>query len=215
MHYSATSKNMYAAVAYRALDNLLTGLLVLAGFSKLPQLAALVINTFLLAFTILLVWKEGAWAHTVSGATEPGEDRKDVFADKYRLTDREKEVLELLITKDEKGDDMAKELGVSRRGFVSLTSSIYRKTNTGSRVALLQKYMSEWDNRYMVRVRWNYEIICVIMVNISVGRWNFAQVSTRYRVKESKWLNGFVKWWLNIWKICSVYFLYRKFNDQG
>ena len=143
MRYSAAGQNMYAAVAYRAIDNFLTGLLVLVGFSKLPQLTALIINTVLLAVTVLLVWKEGARVRNVSGVAVSGEDRKNAFADKYRLTDREKEVLDLLITKDEKGDDMAKELGVSRRGFVSLTSSIYRKTDTGSRVALLQKYMSE------------------------------------------------------------------------
>lgn len=70
-------------------------------------------------------------------------DKMAEFASRYGLTGRECEVFSLLITKDEKGDDMAKELGVSRRGFVRLTSSIYIKTETGSRVALLQKYMSE------------------------------------------------------------------------
>ena len=44
MHYSAAGQNMYAAVAYRAIDNLLTGLLVPVGFSKLSQLTALIIN---------------------------------------------------------------------------------------------------------------------------------------------------------------------------
>ncbi|MCR5507327.1 MAG: hypothetical protein K6F34_01435 [Lachnospiraceae bacterium] len=140
--YAADSGNMYAAPAYRVMDNLLTGLLVLAGFSKLPQLSALIIDTLLLALIVFLVWREGTMTRRVR--TEKTLcDRKDAFAIRYRLTDREKEVFELLITKDEKGDDMAKELGVSRRGFVSLTSSIYKKTDTGSRVALLQKYMSE------------------------------------------------------------------------
>ena len=42
-HYSV-NENMYAAVAYRVLDNLLTAVLVLAGFSALPMLPALIID---------------------------------------------------------------------------------------------------------------------------------------------------------------------------
>lgn len=144
IQYANRHGNMYAAVAYRVIDNLITGVMVLVGFSALPQLAALVINTILLALIVILMWKDGALDHAKSPASdEASRDRMTMFTRKYSLTDRESEVLELLITKDEKGDDMARELGVSRRGFVSLTSSIYRKTDTGSRVALLQKYMSE------------------------------------------------------------------------
>ena len=90
------------------------------------------------------MWRDGVLDHAKSPASDVSSgDRMAMFTRKYRLTNRESEVFKLLITRDEKGDDMAKELGVSRRGFVSITSSIYKKTDTGSRVALLQKYMSE------------------------------------------------------------------------
>ena len=142
-HYSV-NENMYAAVTYRVIDNILTALLVLAGFSALPLLPALIIDISLLAVIIILLW-QGDEFNTVSEQyTDAGRgDKMTEFALRYGLTERECEVFTLLMTKDDKGDVMAKELGMSRRGFVSLASSIYRKTDTGSRVALLQKYMSE------------------------------------------------------------------------
>lgn len=144
MQYDAMKGNMYAAVAYRVIDNLLTAFFVLIGFSALPLLPALIIDILLLAVIVILMVK-GDEINAVREryAYENAGDKMEAFASKYGLTERECEVFSLLMTKDEKGDDMAKELGVSRRGFVSLTSSIYRKTDTGSRVALLQKFMSE------------------------------------------------------------------------
>ncbi len=76
-------------------------------------------------------------------ADDDAVDKMTEFTSRYGLTEREREVFTLLMTRDDKGDVMAKEHGVSRRGFVSIASSIYGKTDTGSRVALLQKYMSE------------------------------------------------------------------------
>ena len=142
-HYSV-SQNMYTAVAFRTIDNLLTAFLVHVGFSALPLLPVLIIDISLLAVIIILMWREDEYgtAREQYADVNTG-DKMTEFASRYGLTERECEVFTLLMTKDEKGDDMAKELGVSRRGFVSLTSSIYRKTDTGSRVALLQKYMSE------------------------------------------------------------------------
>ncbi len=144
MRHYYVSKNMYTAVAYRAIDNFLTAFFVLVGFSALPLLPALIIDILLLAVIIILMVR-GDELNILSRqySYENAGDKMAEFASRYGLTERECEVFSLLITKDEKGDDMAKELGVSRRGFVSLTSSIYRKTETGSRVALLQKYMSE------------------------------------------------------------------------
>ena len=142
-HYSV-NQNMYTAVAFRAMDNLLTALLVLVGFSALPLLPVLIIDISLLAVIIILMWREDEVNTAGEQYTDVNTgDKMTEFVSRYGLTERECEVFTLLMTKDEKGDDMAKELGMSRRGFVSLTSSIYRKTDTGSRVALLQKYMSE------------------------------------------------------------------------
>ena len=147
MSYARSHGDIYPAVAYRFFDNLITGLLVLVGFSGISFLSAFIVDTILLAVTVFLIFRDCTAdtrsASDISKETITDVERLSAFVAKYKLTDRESEVCELLITKDEKGEDMAKELGVSRRGFVSLASAVYKKTETGSRIALLQKYMSD------------------------------------------------------------------------
>lgn len=144
MLHDTAKENMYAAVAYRVIDNMLTAFLVMVRFSALPLVPALLIDIALLAVIVILLVRDDEFNNAGrQHSYENADDKMAEFASRYGLTERENEVFSLLMTRDEKGDDMAKELGVSRRGFVSLTSSIYRKTDTGSRVALLQKYMSE------------------------------------------------------------------------
>ncbi len=144
MLHDTAKENMYAAVSYRVIDNLLTAFLVLVRFSALPLVPALLIDIALLAVIVILLVRDDEFNNAGRQRSyENADDKMVEFASRYGLTERESEVFSLLMTRDEKGDDMAKELGVSRRGFVSLASSIYRKTDTGSRVALLQKYMSE------------------------------------------------------------------------
>lgn len=138
----------YVSPLYRTCDNLLTGLFVLLGIGRISFVAITVIDSIVLITAIVCMWISGElWisrSHMeIDHAEVLDSDRIETFASRYGLTERETEVLTLLLTRDDKGDVMARELGVSRRGFVSFTTSIYHKTDTSSRVGLMQKYMSE------------------------------------------------------------------------
>ncbi len=159
MKYADLSGNPFAAVMFRVLDNLLTAVFVVLGLGGISVIAMIVVDVVLLIIIVALMWLGGDFGPSTeyerrfftgiaSGNDELKSDLSDDerikrFAEKYGLTDREQEALILLLTRDEKGEDMAKELGVSRRGFVSFTTSIYQKTETTSRIGLMQKYMSE------------------------------------------------------------------------
>ncbi len=159
MKYADLSGNPFAAVMFRVLDNLLTAVFVVLGLGGISAIAMIVVDVVLLIIIVALMWLGGDFGPSTeyerrfftgiaSGNDELKSDLSDDerikrFAEKYGLTDREQEALILLLTRDEKGEDMAKELGVSRRGFVSFTTSIYQKTETTSRIGLMQKYMSE------------------------------------------------------------------------
>ncbi len=159
MKFADLSGNSFVAVLFRALDNLMTVLFVILGLGRISALAMIIVDVVLLIIIVALMWIGGDFELSMgyerrffAGMASDNEgtntdisddDRISNFAARYGLTDRESEALKLLLTRDEKGEVMARELGVSRRGFVSFTTSIYQKTGTGSRIALLQKYMSE------------------------------------------------------------------------
>ncbi|MCR4788433.1 MAG: hypothetical protein K5888_07600 [Lachnospiraceae bacterium] len=159
MRFAELSGNAFAAVLFRVTDNLMTVMFVLLGLGLIPAMAMIVVDVVLLVMIVALMWIGGDFESStgyeqrfITGMASGYNDSRDAgsddekithFAEKYGLTDRESEVLKLLLTKDEKGEVMAKELGVSRRGFVSFTTSIYQKTQTTSRIGLMQKYMSE------------------------------------------------------------------------
>ena len=65
------------------------------------------------------------------------EDQIMQFKDKYGLTDRETEVLRLLVTTENKNQQIADELFISRRQLQNHISSIYEKTGAMTRAGLL------------------------------------------------------------------------------
>ena len=65
------------------------------------------------------------------------EDQIKQFKDKYGLTDRETEVLRLLVTTENKNQQIADELFISRRQLQNHISSIYEKTGASTRAGLL------------------------------------------------------------------------------
>lgn len=160
LRFAKQSGSLYSAVIFKAVDNLLTAALVLVGIGRISMIPITIMDVIVLSIALFLMWIGGDfssvnnWSRFVLGkdidmtkeylpVSDSPEDRMAEFAEKYKLTDRESEALRLLLTSDMKGDDMAKELFVSRRGFVSFTTSIYHKTNTTSRIGLMQKYMAE------------------------------------------------------------------------
>lgn len=68
------------------------------------------------------------------------------FAEEYRLTDREQEVLRELLESDESIQDIAGKLYISRTALYKHISSLNEKTGTRSRIGLIQFYYA-WRNR--------------------------------------------------------------------
>ena len=64
----------------------------------------------------------------------------EMFADSFSLTEREKEVLEVLLVSDENVQDIAETLMISRAALYRHIASINEKTGTKSRIGLVQFY---------------------------------------------------------------------------
>ena len=73
-------------------------------------------------------------------AIDKGEEHLGRFIDKYQLTDKEEEVMRLLLCSDATIRDLSHDLMVSERVCQRHLTSIYEKTETKSRLALLMKY---------------------------------------------------------------------------
>ena len=68
------------------------------------------------------------------------EERLRIFADSFSLTEREREVLEVLLVSDENVQDIAEELMISRAALYRHLTSLNEKTGTKSRIGLVQFY---------------------------------------------------------------------------
>ena len=73
--------------------------------------------------------------------TDENDIRKfTAFAERFSLTEREQEVMKLLLTSDGNVQDLAGELFISRAALYRHLTSLNEKTNTKSRIGLLQFY---------------------------------------------------------------------------
>ena len=82
--------------------------------------------------------------------TERCPDSDDSFAafcGKYGLTQREREVLQALVTSDKPAQEIAHEIGMSRAAFYRHIASINEKTGTKARVGLLQFYYNDINGK--------------------------------------------------------------------
>ena len=76
-----------------------------------------------------------------SRETQPGEkESMEMFAAAFSLTEREKEVLEVLLVSDENVQNIAETLMISRAALYRHIASINEKTGTRSRIGLIQFY---------------------------------------------------------------------------
>lgn len=91
------------------------------------------------------------YIYTVMGQTDvelPDQERKQeeeqdyfsAFADTYALTEREQEVLKMLLASDEEVQGIANRLYISRAMLYRYISSLNKKTDTNSRIGLIQFY---------------------------------------------------------------------------
>ena len=67
-------------------------------------------------------------------------DYFSAFADTYALTEREQEVLKMLLASDEEVQEIANRLYISRAMLYRYVSSLNKKTDTNSRIGLIQFY---------------------------------------------------------------------------
>lgn len=73
---------------------------------------------------------------------------RQLFADRYCLTARESDVFERLITSEDSVQEIADKLYISRRNLQRHIASIYKKTETKSRIGLFQRYTSfRWEEK--------------------------------------------------------------------
>ncbi len=79
---------------------------------------------------------------TMDGASEhkPVIDKFAVFSEQYALTNREREVLQALLSSDENVQDIAHALGISRAAIYRHISNMNEKTATKARMGLIQFY---------------------------------------------------------------------------
>ena len=68
------------------------------------------------------------------------EPKLQSFADRHELTPREKDVMELILSREGTVKELAKELLISERVFQRYLTSIYDKTGTNSKVGLILHY---------------------------------------------------------------------------
>ena len=75
------------------------------------------------------------------------EERVKLLADECGLTDREREVLEALVLTEDKNQQIAESLFISRRQLQRHVSSIYEKTGATSRAGLIMRASGESQTR--------------------------------------------------------------------
>ena len=100
---------------------------------------------FALTSVVLYIYQETEKG-TEGGGPEEQEDRFLVFAKKFALTEREQEVLHMLITSDDNVQQIADELAISRAALYRHISNMNEKTHTKARIGLIQFYF-EWQNK--------------------------------------------------------------------
>ena len=125
------------------------------------------------------------YIYTVMGQTDvelPDQERKQeeeqdyfsAFADTYALTEREQEVLKMLLASDEEVQEIANRLYISRAMLYRYISALNKKTDTNSRIGLIQFYYT-WkpEKRLIVTIETyvNSRIVQFYVKLFSVYSW--------------------------------------------
>ena len=141
----ATKKVAFWASVGRIADLTVTiavgGLIYVTGVS---YLAAFIAELILLITLIALMFTGNLLRGDLVG--DEVTDRSDISSStlkvdpvtEYSLTPREKEVFDVLISTEKKNQEIADDLGISRRQLQNHIASIYKKTGTQSRAGLTQ-----------------------------------------------------------------------------
>ena len=121
---------------------------------QLPLMLILICSLALLAVVVTAMARGGflTLAESAVQSSEPAkpgpaasnpvpspEDRVDLMADKSSLTNRERDVLRALVLTEDKNQQIANELGISRRQLQTHISCIYQKTGARTRAGLVMR----------------------------------------------------------------------------
>ena len=126
----------------RIATNLFSALLTIAPVSNLSMPAAIGVDVALFGILVVSMAVGGELTLTRPAPPEAPEQALERFCRSCRLTPREAEVLEKLLTTDDDLQRIADSLYISRRMVQRYVSSIYEKTGTKTRLGLFQSYMN-------------------------------------------------------------------------
>ena len=101
--------------------------------------SCLILETLLLAGLIVLLTLNGL-LNTDAAETPENTDKSRLFIERYALTPREKDLMELLLTCDDNIKEVAVKMAVSERVAYRHLNNIYEKTGCSSRLQLLRLY---------------------------------------------------------------------------
>lgn len=132
----------------RAVNNIgavLIGSVSIAVFAKKDAVLISVIAVVLFVCIHIALYLYSGWMHEIddsaSSDTRTQEEQRFVqFVNRYHLTAREQEVLRALLESDDSVQNIAEQLYISRAALYRHITSLNEKTNTRSRVGLIQFY---------------------------------------------------------------------------
>ncbi len=152
--YQSSRPRLWAGIG-RAVNNLVAVLFCVVSVSilhvsKMGLMLMDLILLFLVSMAMLLLYMQsGKQLYEVTQDCEIKTnilnevERIAAFADQYHLTEREKEVLEVLIHSEDNVQSIAATLNISRAALYRHLTSINEKTATKSRMGIIKKFYTE------------------------------------------------------------------------
>jgi len=153
MFMSAAAQSSHPALvasAGRVLSAIVTAVgIIIPADVAYPVIAVLIVALVMLAVVIVSMVKGGFLVFPEQDANSAGllrgddvpsaEERVQMLAHEHSLTTREQEVLAALVLTEEKNQQIADNLGISRRQLQTHISRIYEKTGTTTRAGLVMR----------------------------------------------------------------------------
>ncbi len=152
LDYAPNALNRFGPPLFSSLGRVIqcigaAGIIIFLKIWKPGETTVILTFSFLLALCILILFLVGnktnrsAPSQTTTVPTDVPEDvALQNFAESNHFTDRETEVFVILVTTEKTVQEIADNLYISRRVLQRYISSIYKKTDTKTRIGLLQLY---------------------------------------------------------------------------
>lgn len=148
LSYQMKMPELWAGLG-RATNNfcaIITGTLsvaLLASENEMDIIVTALVLFALISITIYVCTGQLSMEETKTDVVLPGENEEEkflAFAQAFSFTEREREVLKVLLQSDENIQEIAEQLAVSRAALYRHISNLNEKTETKSRIGLIQFY---------------------------------------------------------------------------